>query len=351
MREKKERTGTVSWRSPSNIALIKYWGKHGDQFPCNPSISLTLEQSFTETTIAYRPRQDFRDSISFTFRFQNTVRPDFDERIRKYLLKVRTYFPSLDHFHLDITSDNSFPHSAGIASSASAFSALALALQDMENEINGYAPALPMSRISEICRLGSGSACRSLFPVAALWGKASQLEASSDSYAIPMGPSLHETFRSYHDSILIVSRESKKVSSSAGHSLMNNHPFAPVRYEEARKNLQLLLDALKLGDLERMGFLVEMEAMQLHALMLCSNPNFVLMQPNTLIIMDLIKSFRRDTGIPVYFTLDAGPNVHVLYPDQNRDEVQEFIRGVLLNYCDRQQWIQDQVGQGPVKIR
>ncbi|MCB0669171.1 MAG: diphosphomevalonate decarboxylase [Saprospiraceae bacterium] len=345
----KERRGNVAWRSPSNIALIKYWGKYGDQLPQNPSISLTLKNSFTQTRVSYYPK-DVQGELSFSFQFQKKSHPGFYDRIRKYLHRVKSYFPFLEDYHLDIESENSFPHSAGIASSASAFSALVLALETIENLVHDGGHEMDLTRVSEIARLGSGSACRSLFPIAALWGKTPESETSSDLHAIPMESQLHDIFKSFHDSILIVSQASKKVSSTAGHSLMRNHPFSKVRYEEARRNLKEMLEALRLGDVERVGFITEMEAMQLHALMLCSNPNFILLQPNTLKIIERLKDFRLTTGIPVYFTLDAGPNVHILYPDEYRTHVQNLIVDQLLGYCDNAQWIQDSIGEGPMKL-
>ncbi|MCB0685806.1 MAG: diphosphomevalonate decarboxylase, partial [Saprospiraceae bacterium] len=118
-------SGNVRWQSPSNIALIKYWGKYGDQLPQNPSISFTLDKSFTQTKISYRFRPDRHSPISTTFLFEGKENAAFQERIERYLLKRKDFLPFLSDLHLDIESTNSFPHSAGIASSASAFSALA----------------------------------------------------------------------------------------------------------------------------------------------------------------------------------------------------------------------------------
>src|SRR5690606_32185256 len=151
-------------------------------------------------------------------------------------------------------SENTFPHSSGIASSASAMSALAACLVDMENQIkNGSAPVtIPDSstarRISRLSRLGSGSACRSIYPKAALWG-ACEYPQSSDEYAIGIKQDLHPEFHTFRDAILLVDQGTKKVSSSAGHQLMNNNPYAPVRYREAGRNTARLLAILQAGDL------------------------------------------------------------------------------------------------------
>ena len=110
---------------------------------------------------------------------------------------------------------------------------------------------------------------------------------------------------------------------------------------------KLYLKALKSGDLEAFMKITESEAMQLHALMMCSNPSFILMKPNTLRIINTLYEFRRETDIPVCFTLDAGPNVHLLYPDQHAEMVERFIMDELEPYCHEGQWIADWVGNGP----
>lgn len=344
--------GKVTWKSPSNIALIKYWGKYGIQLPNNSSISLTLKSAFSQTSVVYRPLTSLEKGISVTFRFEGKENLEFATRIRRYFTEIKSYLTCLHKFHFDIESFNSFPHSAGIASSASAFSALALALCDIETRTSEGAPdqKLFLKHSSEIARLGSGSACRSIYPRAALWGTVSSLVESYDHGAIPMEEHLHKIFHSYRDAILIVNRKEKSVSSSAGHNLMEKHPYANVRYQEAKKNLDEILNALKSGDVDRVGVISEMEAMQLHALMLCSNPNFILMQPDTLKIIDKIKIFRRESDVPVYFTLDAGPNVHLLYADEYRKQVTDFIASCLAEHCQAGEWIDDQVGEGPEKL-
>ena len=118
----------------------------------------------------------------------------------------------------------------------------------------------------------------------------------------------------------------------------------------AFRNIVDLLSALKTGDLELFIKIAESEAMQLHALMMCSKPSVLLLKPNTLRIINTLYEFRRETDIPVCFTLDAGPNVHLLYPDQHAEMVERFIMDELEPYCHEGQWIADHVGDGPSKI-
>ena len=120
--------GFTSWKSPSNIALVKYWGKFGNQMPKNASVSFTLDHAFTQTSIAYSSRPNASDEISIHFLFEGQENPSFQKKIQVFLNSVLHEFPFLKELHLDIKSENSFPHSTGIASSASSMSALALCL-------------------------------------------------------------------------------------------------------------------------------------------------------------------------------------------------------------------------------
>ena len=336
--------GGVKWQSPSNIALVKYWGKRPDgvQLPQNPSISFTLSNCRTETAVFYEES----DRFGLHFRFDGKEHPEFQTKVADFLKRQMEVFPFLNRMDLHVTSHNTFPHSSGIASSASSMSALTLCLLDIERMITG-AKEIDLQKASHIARLASGSACRSVFPKAALWGVTEGFEGSADEYAVPLNEHVAPVFKTYHDSILIVSDEKKAVSSRAGHALMDSNPYAEARYHTAKNNVVELLAALKTGDLERFIHITEWEAMQLHALMMCSNPSFILLKPNTLRIIETLREFRRETDIPVCFTLDAGPNVHVLYPDQHADLVERFIMDELECYCADGQWIPDHVGDGP----
>ncbi len=348
----KVETGKVAWRSPSNIALVKYWGKHGDQLPRNPSLSFTLSQSYSETTLLFKPREEFSTTVSLSFLFDGESKPDFEKRLQGYFDKVRQIFPFIDQLHFDIRSRNSFPHSSGIASSASAFSALALCLCSLEDALfeTLQDDVVFRQKASYVARLGSGSASRSIFAHAALWGETGLVEGASDEYAIPVGDMLHSEFHQYCNTILLVSEEQKSVSSSAGHQLMEGHPFAENRYLQAGRNLMYLVESLRTGDVERFVQICEQEALQLHALMMCSQPYYILMQPNSLRIIQLIREFRLESKIPVAFTLDAGPNIHLLYRYNDRTKVESFIENNLLQYCTRSSMIQDGLGKGPIQI-
>ena len=341
--------GKVGWASPSNIALVKYWGKKGKQIPQNPSISFTLSECRTETFIEYEKA----DRFGFSFFFEGKENPAFGAKIEKFLLDNQAFFPFINQLHLKVESRNTFPHSSGIASSASSMSAFVMCLLELERSLSlskGRPIDMDFQKASYFSRLASGSAARSVFPAMALWGKTEAYEGSSDEYAVSLADDIYPVFKTYRDSILIVSGETKSVSSRAGHALMGGNPYAPARYAQANENTKNLLVALKSGDLDTFINITESEALQLHALMMCSNPSFILMKPNTLNIINEIRGFREETKIPLCFTLDAGPNVHLLYPDSEAEKVEHFINDHLAGYCVDNKWIADHVGDGPKKL-
>lgn len=337
--------GGVKWQSPSNIALVKYWGKRDVQLPQNPSISFTLKNCRTETSVFFEKS----DRFSIAFYFEGKMNALFESKIKDFIKDNIDYFPFLLHTELIIHSHNTFPHSSGIASSASSMSAFVMCLLDMERILKGK-DSVSMQKGSYFSRLASGSACRSMIPTAALWGDTEGYPGSSDMYAIPLEKEIAPVFKTFHDSILIVSDAKKEVSSRAGHALMQTNPYAEARYATARKDTAELLQAMKTGDLETFIRITESEAMQLHALMMCSEPPYILMKPNTLAIINAIHDFRKETDIPVCFTLDAGPNVHILYPDEESEIVERFIMDELESYCVGGQWIADQIGNGASKM-
>lgn len=345
--------GSVVWRSPSNIAIIKYWGKYGIQLPRNPSLSFTLASSFTDTRLEYEFRDKTDDgSIDLKFYFHQAENEAFKSKILKYLESLLPIYPFLKQLKLTINTGNSFPHSAGIASSASAMSALALCLCSLEDALFGTLqdPAEFDRKASFLARLGSGSACRSIFPHAALWGETPLVAGASNEFAVPLSEIVHPVFKDLHDDILIVSSGEKPVSSRAGHALMDGNPFAEPRYAQARQRLARLLDAMKTGDLEAFGKIAEDEALTLHALMMCSNPAYLLMQPGSIAIIEKVREYREETGHPVYFTLDAGPNVHLLYPGDIVAEVRGFIEEELKAFCENGYVQEDWVGEGPEEM-
>lgn len=349
---RKKYSGKVTWQSPSNIALVKYWGKKAGQIPANASLSMTLNRAVTETSMEFGDKFNTSEEIDLEFWFDNGKNPAFEQKIYSYLHSLLPQIPMLAQLQLVIRSRNTFPHSAGIASSASSMSALGLCLVSFMELIGGkrLAPSALLREASRLSRLASGSACRSVYGGFTVWGKHPQVPGSSDEYAIELPFKLEETFEDLRDAILVVSHKEKPVSSRAGHSLMNEHPFASQRYEKANNNVTDLIRAMREGDLERFVEITESEALMLHALMMTSSPSFLLIEPDTISIIKATRRFRKDTGIPICFTLDAGPNVHLLYPGRDSSRVKEWIETEIKKYCHDGIWIDDGIGQGPQMI-
>ncbi len=338
--------GSFTWSSPSNIALVKYWGKKKNQIPENPSISFTLNNCKTTTTLSFSKKHSHAD-FSFEVFLDGEKKDDFKPKIETFFKRVETYLPFLRDYHFKVETSNTFPHSSGIASSASGMSALALCLMSLEKELSeDVSEAYFIQKASFLARLGSGSACRSLEGDLVVWGKHEEIQGSSDLFGVKYPFEVHQNFKNYHDTILLVDKGEKQVSSTVGHNLMHGHPFAQERFKQAHKNLSDIITILKDGDLDGFVALVESEALTLHAMMMTSIPYFILMKPNTLEIINKIWSYRQTTHSKVCFTLDAGANVHVLYPENETESVMEFINSELVAFCQKGEYINDKIGFG-----
>ncbi|WP_379964638.1 diphosphomevalonate/mevalonate 3,5-bisphosphate decarboxylase family protein [Epilithonimonas sp. UC225_85] len=338
---------TVSESCPSNIALIKYWGKYENQIPANPSISYTLNHCRTNTTMAFFVGEGF--SVQ-TFLSENEEKK-FAEKIEKYFKNIEPYLPWILKGKYIIRTENTFPHSSGIASSASGFGAIAKCLMELDkifsgtkeegfgslslttnndvilSGVEGQQPTTINQKASFLARLGSGSACRSLYDGLVVWGKTEEVEGSSDLFAVPYNNNeIHPIFKNFHDWVLLIHEGQKSVSSTVGHGLMNTNPYAERRFQEAHENFAKLKTILSIGDMEGFIKLVEHEALTLHAMMMMSEPAFILMQTGTLQVINKIWEFRKITGLALFFTLDAGANVHLLFPnDIDNKRITDFI--------------------------
>lgn len=331
-----------SWKSPSNIAFVKYWGKRSEQIPCNPSISMTLDKCCTTTKLVAYPRRNQNMLHSFTLEGQS--KPEFSSRVEKFLFRLSEDYPVLKNYYFEIDSSNSFPHSSGIASSASAFSALSLCVVDFLNHLNLLKGEF-FEVASYISRLGSGSACRSIYGSYSLWGES--MTMGSNQLAMPL--EVADFWKELRDTIILVDESEKSVSSSAGHALMQNHPFASVRFKQAKANTEKLIHLLRSDDMTNnqvyeFGSLIEEEAMSLHAMMMTSSPSYILLRAKTIEIIDKLKKWRKQEKLAVFFTLDAGPNIHLLYFSKDKNKVDEFVSSLELKT------IEDKLGDGPRRL-
>ncbi|MDR6459681.1 diphosphomevalonate decarboxylase [Chryseobacterium vietnamense] len=333
-------TQTVSESCPSNIALIKYWGKYADQIPANPSISYTLNHCKTNTSMEFIANETF--SVQTFLAGNEEVK--FAEKIEKYFRNIEQYLPWILKGKYVIRTENTFPHSSGIASSASGFGAIAKCLMALDSSFTEKtSEEESLRKASFLARLGSGSACRSLYNGLVVWGETDEIEGSSDLFGVQYPDAeVHEIFRNFNDWVLLIHEGQKSVSSTVGHGLMNTNPYAERRFQEARENFVPMKEILKNGDMESFIKLVEHEALTLHAMMMMSDPAFILMKTGTLEVINKIWEFRRETGLPLFFTLDAGANVHLLFPNNGSEEqIKTFIEAELLQHTQKNGVVKD----------
>ena len=331
---------TVSASCPSNIALIKYWGKYERQIPANPSVSYTLNNCKTNTSMEFVADEKF--SVQ-TFLSGNEEKK-FAEKIEKYFRNIEEFLPWILKGKYVIKTENTFPHSSGIASSASGFGAIAKCLMELDQQFSGLQDSdFKLRKASFLARLGSGSACRSLYDGLVVWGATKEVEDSSDLYALQYpNDQIHEIFKHFNDWVLLIHEGEKSVSSTVGHSLMNTNPYAERRFQEAHENFAVLKEILKTGDMQNFIKLVEHEALTLHAMMMMSEPAFILMKTGTLEVINKIWDYRKETGLPLFFTLDAGANVHLLFPANSKEAtIKEFIVKELLQFTQNNGVVKD----------
>lgn len=307
-------------QAPANIAFIKYWGNKPGNLPWSDTISFNLSNCTTETTVTWQPHLA-----------QDTVTIDNQPATQKALLRTIEFLDAIrstyDIKHkAQVTSRNNFPMSVGIASSASGFSALALAA------IAAARLELPESELSALARLGSGSACRSVPDGFVIWHAGQDRQSS---YAESLYPSDYWDLR---DFVVIVSEQEKKVGSADGHKLARTSPLFETRIKvNLPTRLKAVLHALETKDIKLLGETIEQEARELHQVALTSTPSIVYATNQTHELIDQVIPDWRRQGIPAYFTLDAGPNVHVIVPGGNpADTIRQNLHQLPYQFIENQ---------------
>lgn len=296
--------------APSNIAFIKYWGKKDDRLrmPENGSVSMNLSNLFTTTTVEFNGKFK-RDAVIINGENdeKETRRAGKHlERIRK-IAKIKT--------KARIVSQNNFPTSTGLSSSASGFAALTLAA----TKATGL--KLSEKQLSILARQGSGSACRSIPDGFVEWLEG---DTSETSYAYSLYPASHWKIV---DIVVIVAKVSKDVSSSKGQKLVNTSPFFKIRLSNINEKLRLCKKYIKEKNFKKFGELTEAEALELHAIMLTSIPSLIYWLPGTVRMMRLVKRWRSE-GLPVYFTVNTGQDVHLIIEEANKEALLKKLKDV-----------------------
>ena len=339
----------IGWKAPANIALIKYWGKHGKQLPDNASLSISLNKTSTTTYLTLQKKSGSSNDISLKYFFHGEKQEKFEYKMVQFLTSLAPEMPFLSHYGLSFQSTNNFPHSAGIASSASSMAALALCLVSLEELVTRKSRNKDefLRQASCIARLGSGSASRSVYGGIVSWGNSPFLPQSSNEFASIFPLQKESRLNRVRDIILIVSTSEKKLSSRDGHSLMNAHPYREGRRIQAANNLKALTEAIGSDNYQEIATISENEALSLHALLISSQADGLLLQPETLHIIREIRQFRFSTGLDLFFTIDAGPNVHLIHYEDQREQVLAFVKERLLPYCENGRYLDDHIGEGP----
>ncbi len=288
-----------------NIAFIKYWGNRDDalRLPVNGSLSMNLDNLYTRTRVTFNPDLP-TDSLTINGK---AARGPALIRVIEILDLVRQQSGQIGR--AAVVSSNNFPIGAGIASSAAAFAALALSAST--------AAGLELSEqdLSRLARRGSGSACRSIPGGFVEWQMG---DSEPDSFAFSIAPAAHWPLV---DCVAVVSQVHKVTGSSEGHGLAASSPLQNARVGDAPRRLNLCRQAILTKDFAAFAEVVELDSNMMHAVMQTSSPALLYWQPGTLAVMQAVTAWRA-AGQAVCYTIDAGPNVHVLCPADAAQQVQ-----------------------------
>ncbi|WP_077605007.1 diphosphomevalonate decarboxylase [Oceanobacillus sojae] len=301
-------------RAHTNIALIKYWGKRNESLilPANSNLSVTLDGFSTETTVHFQ--EDLKKD-TFFLNEQNVEGNDLG-KVVVFLDKVRAL--SGKEIYAQVQSVNHVPTAAGFASSASGLAALAAA------SAKAIGLSLNDKELSKLARQGSGSACRSIYGGFVEW-QMGEREDGADSFAVQVADKSHWDIRI---AAVVLSKTMKMVSSREGmRRTVETSPFYAGWLEQTPKDLQEIKQAIADKDFEKMGSIAEANCLRMHATTLGANPPFTYWQDTTMRVMQTVQNLR-EKGIPVFFTIDAGPNVKVLYLSEDEDKVKKRLQSI-----------------------
>jgi len=296
-------------KSPANIAFIKYWGKADPKtrVPQNNSISMCLSDLYSLCTVEFNSKFK-KDKIEFVN--ERIVLNKERERIIKVLDRTRN-LAGID-LRAKVLTQNNFPKATGVASSASGLSGITLAAcRALDLKMKG-------KELSKLARLASGTASRSIPNGFVEWKKGTN---ENSSYAKQIFPA---DYWRIADVVAIVSYKMKKVSSTEGHSLANTSPFQKTRLKLLKAKVKSIKQTIKNRDFSTFGQILEKEALEMHAICLTSTPSILYWSPTTIDIMKKVQSWRNQGKLESYFTIDAGPTVHLIC--QQNDEKKLAVR-------------------------
>ncbi|MCE5021627.1 diphosphomevalonate decarboxylase [Staphylococcus haemolyticus] len=318
-------------RAHTNIALIKYWGKADEALiiPMNNSLSVTLDRFYTETRVT------FDETLTEDQLILNgeAVNAKESAKIQRYMEMIRKEAGISEHALIE--SENFVPTAAGLASSASAYAALAGACNE------ALQLGLSDKDLSRLARRGSGSASRSIYGGFAEWEKGHDDE-SSFAHRVEADGWENELAMVF----VVINNKSKKVSSRSGMSLTRDTSrFYQYWLDNVEPDLKETKEAIAQKDFKRMGEVIEANGLRMHATNLGAQPPFTYLVPESYDAMRIVHECR-EAGLPCYFTMDAGPNVKVLIEKKN----QQAIVDKFLQEFDQSQIITSDITQSGVEI-
>ena len=294
-----------------NLAFIKYWGNRDNdlRLPSNGSISMNLDGLFTRTTVSFQPSLPFDELI---INGRETTGRGLD-RI-SYILDLVREMAKIN-FKAEVMSENNFPVGTGIASSAAAFAALAVAAT------KAAGLDLDEAQLSRLARRGSGSASRSIPSGFVEWKMGG---GDEDSIAVSIAPPEHWNLT---DCVAIVSAARKKTGSTEGHALAWTSPLQAARVEDAPRRLDICREAILHCDFDALAHIIELDSDMMHAVMMTSTPPLMYWHAATIEIFHAVREWRSG-GLPAAYTVDAGPNVHVICLSEQAKEVEKRLKEI-----------------------
>jgi len=296
--------------SPANIAFVKFWGLKNKELilAYNDSISMNLSNCITKTTVEFSPKfKKHQIYLDLFGKGKQLITGKKEGKIVNQLERIKKL--AKNNWFAQIYSQTNFPSEAGIAASASAFSALTLAAT--------YALKLKLSnkQLSVLTRLsGSGSACRSVVDGFCCWHK----DCATQIAGVNHWPELT-------DIVAVVDTSTKKVSSFDGHQLALSSPYFKARIEEVNKRARLVTQAIKQKDFKTLGEQAELDALSMHFVMMTSSPALFALSPKSWNIIQSVRSWR-EQGLQVYFTVDNGPNIHILCLETDKAKILQRLK-------------------------
>jgi len=327
--------GKATVIAPANIAFIKYWGTQDwdRTLPFNPSLSMTLRECFTRTSVEILDRAGSDEVfLRAQGRSMEPAPEAFSQRVLPHLARLRDWAGEEVSFR--VATENSFPMGAGMASSASGFAALTLAVvAALDRQITGEEASV-LARLS-----GSGSAARSVLGGYVKWPAG---EGTEEEHAVQLAPADHWDLR---DVVAVLQEQAKEVSSREGHERAPTSPYFEPRQRLLHDRLERVHEAILARDFSALAPTVEEEAIDLHLIAMSSSPPIFYWRPGTLEVLAAVRRLRQE-GVEVCATMDAGANVHMICTPDSEAAVAEVVGRI----PDVSSLIHDGVGQGPVTV-